>query len=181
MVKDEAYREAEQRIEKAQEEGAVKLDLSIMGLTEVPEAIASLSGLQQLYLSRNKLTALPEAIASLTGLQRLNLSSNKLTKLPEAIASLTQLQDLNLTYRTHLISFQAVSATASRLSISRIKHSLSLALERSSVRSKFLTKLLHLSTQAFDLSMTHLAATGTNPDSPFVCFCAFDGLAESSN
>ena len=84
-------------------------------------------------------------------------------------------------YRTHLISFQAVFATDSRLSISRIKHRLSLALERSSVRSKFLTKLLHLSTQAFDLSITHLAATGTNPDCPFVSFSAFDGLVESSN
>jgi hypothetical protein len=53
---------------------------------------------------------------------------------------------------------------ANLLIISLIKHSLSLALERLSVRSKFLTKLLHLSTQAFDLSMTHLATTGTNPD-----------------
>jgi hypothetical protein len=43
------------------------------------------------------------------------------------------------------------------LSISRTKHSLSLALERSSVRSKFLTKLLHRSTQAFERSITHLA------------------------
>ena len=91
------------------------------------------------------------------------------------------LQRVAISYRTHLISFQAVFATDSRLSISRIKHRLSLALERSSVRSKFLTKLLHLSTQAFDLSITHLAATGTNPDCPFVSFSAFDGLVESSN
>jgi hypothetical protein len=88
-------------------------------------------------------------------------------------------------------------AAANLLTISRMKHSLSLALERASVRSKFLTKLLgathaeetsarlhpllHLSTQAFDLSMTYLAATGTNPDCPFASFSAFEGLAESSN
>ena len=48
-------------------------------------------------------------------------------------------------------------------------------------RSKFLTKLLHRSTQAFDRSITHLAATGTNPDCPFAAFSALDSLAESSN
>ena len=81
-------------------------------------------------------------------------------------------------YRTHLRSFYAV---ASLLSISLIKQSLSLAFERASVRSKFLTKLLHLSTQAFERSITHLAATGTNPHCPLAAFSAFDGLAESSN
>ncbi|MHC5611667.1 MAG: hypothetical protein ACYTXA_11765 [Nostoc sp.] len=44
-----------------------------------------------------------------------------------------------------------------------------------------MTKLLHRSTQAFDLSIIHLAATGTNPDFPLASFSAFDGLAESSN
>ncbi|MBE8997990.1 hypothetical protein IQ274_07135 [Nostoc sp. LEGE 12447] len=39
MARDKAYREAEQRIEKARGEGAIELDLSKMKLTEVPEAI----------------------------------------------------------------------------------------------------------------------------------------------
>ncbi|MEA5600949.1 hypothetical protein [Nostoc sp. UHCC 0252] len=38
---------------------------------------------------------------------------------------------------------------------------------------------IHRSTQAFDLSITHLAATGTNPDFPLAFFSAFDGLGES--
>ncbi|HEY9691649.1 MAG TPA: hypothetical protein V6D15_05565 [Oculatellaceae cyanobacterium] len=63
------------------------------------------------------------------------------------------------------------------MSINLIKQSLSLALARASVRSKFLTKLLHRSAQAFDLSITHLAATGTKPDLPVASFSAFDGLA----
>ncbi|MEH2409225.1 leucine-rich repeat domain-containing protein [Nostoc sp.] len=96
MARDKTYREAEQRIKKARQEGAIELDLSEMKLTEIPEVIASLTQLQQLNLSGNKLTALPEAIASLTQLQTLNLSSNQLTQLPEAIASLTQLQELDL-------------------------------------------------------------------------------------
>jgi hypothetical protein len=58
------------------------------------------------------------------------------------------------------------------LSISLGKHSLSLALERWSVRSKLLTKLLHRSTLAFDRSITHKVAIGTNPD----CRTRFDGI-----
>ncbi|MEH1868222.1 MAG: leucine-rich repeat domain-containing protein, partial [Nostoc sp.] len=91
MARDEAYREAEQRIEKARQEGAIELDLSDMELTEIPEAIASLTQLQELDLSHNQLTELPEAIASLTQLQQLDLTNNQLTQLPKAIASLTQL------------------------------------------------------------------------------------------
>ncbi|MEH2250889.1 leucine-rich repeat domain-containing protein [Nostoc sp.] len=98
MARDKAYRQAEQRIKKARREGAIELDLSDMELSEIPEAIASLTQLQTFDLSGNKLTELPEAIASLTQLQELNLSDNQLTELPEAIASLTQLQTLNLSY-----------------------------------------------------------------------------------
>jgi Leucine-rich repeat (LRR) protein len=96
MARDGAYQEAEQRIEKARLEGAIELDLSYMELTEIPEAIASLTQLQQLDLSHNELTVLPEAIASLGQLQTLHLSGNQLTALPEAIASLGQLQTLHL-------------------------------------------------------------------------------------
>ncbi|MDZ8093901.1 MAG: COR domain-containing protein [Nostoc sp. DedQUE05] len=90
------YWQAEQRIKKARQEGAIKLDLSNMRLTEIPEAIASLTRLQELNLSNNQLTQLPKAIASLTGLQELYLDNNQLTELPEAIASLTGLQELIL-------------------------------------------------------------------------------------
>jgi len=96
MARNEAYREAERRIEKARQEGAGKLDLSSIGLTEVPESIASLTQLQGLGLSNNQLTEVPESIASLTQLQRLDLSNNQLTELPKSIASLTQLQRLDL-------------------------------------------------------------------------------------
>ncbi|MBD2359214.1 leucine-rich repeat domain-containing protein [Tolypothrix sp. FACHB-123] len=96
MAREEAYKKAEQRIEKARREGAIELDLSFMQLTEIPEAIASLTQLQQLYLSGNQLTTLPKAIASLTQLQLLHLCENQLTTLPEAIASLTQLLLLHL-------------------------------------------------------------------------------------
>ncbi|MBD2525992.1 leucine-rich repeat domain-containing protein [Nostoc sp. FACHB-133] len=73
-----------------------QLDLRNNQLTQLPEALASLTGLQQLYLFDNQLTQLPEAIASLIQLQHLDLSYNQLTQLPEVIASLIQLQNLNL-------------------------------------------------------------------------------------
>ncbi|MEG4091539.1 leucine-rich repeat domain-containing protein [Microcoleus sp. Pol12B4] len=96
MLETEGDREARQRIEEARREGARTLDLSYMELTELPEAIASLTQLQHFDLSRNELTELPDAIASLTQLQQLDLSDNQLMELPEAIGSLTQLKLLNL-------------------------------------------------------------------------------------
>jgi Leucine-rich repeat (LRR) protein len=95
MARDKAYQEAERRIEVARQEGATELDLSRMELTEVPEAIASLTQLESLDLSDNQLTELPKAIASLTQLQLIDISRNQLTAL-ESIASLTQLQLLDL-------------------------------------------------------------------------------------
>ncbi|NER35832.1 MAG: hypothetical protein F6J93_17900 [Oscillatoria sp. SIO1A7] len=80
----------------AQLTGLQKLDLSGNQLTQLPEAIAQLTELQQLYLSGNQLTKLPEAIAQLTGLEELDLSRNQLTELPEALAQLTGLQQLKL-------------------------------------------------------------------------------------
>ncbi|MDX2217385.1 MAG: COR domain-containing protein [Oculatellaceae cyanobacterium bins.114] len=103
MVRDEAYQEAERRIEAARREGATELDLRNLKLTELPESISQLNNLKKLDLggdswkdSKNQLTEVPEAIASLTQLQELDLSGNKLTELSEAIASLTQLQSLDL-------------------------------------------------------------------------------------
>jgi Leucine-rich repeat (LRR) protein len=80
----EAYREAKWCIESARRKGATTLDLSWIGLTEVPEEIASLTRLKELYLSHNQLTSFPEEIASLTQLTELDLSINQLTSVSEA-------------------------------------------------------------------------------------------------
>ena len=80
-------------------------------------------------------------------------------------------------YRTHLISIQE---EARRLSINLIKQRFSFALALPKVLSKFLTKLLHLSTQAFDLSIIQRVATGTNPDFPSCCFSSLDGLGDTT-
>ncbi|MEG4572029.1 COR domain-containing protein, partial [Microcoleus sp. N3A4] len=65
-------------------------------ITEIPEALASLSNLTTLYLSNNQITEIPEALASLSNLTELVLSNNQITEIPEALASLSNLTKLNL-------------------------------------------------------------------------------------
>lgn len=114
MARDEAYREAERRIEQARREGATTLDLSGMGLTEVPESIASLTQLTRLDLSHNQLTSIPETIASLTRLTKLYLSRNELTSVPDVITFLTQLEDLDLS-RNKLTSIPETISSLTQL------------------------------------------------------------------
>ncbi len=96
MARDQAYREAEKKIEDARRSRAITLNLSSMKLTELPESLRQLMQLQWLDLSNNQLTALPESLGQLTQLQSLNLSDNRLTALPESLGQLTQLQSLGL-------------------------------------------------------------------------------------
>jgi Leucine-rich repeat (LRR) protein len=96
MARDKAYQIAEQKIEECLRNGATKLNLSGMVLTELPESLGQLTQLQTLYLHRNPLTALPEWLGQLTQLQRLELSGFQLTVLPEWLGQLTQLQMLTL-------------------------------------------------------------------------------------
>ena len=94
--RSDAYRNAEKRIEKARRERAKELDLSNMGLTEVPEALWKLTALERLYLANNQLATLPEALGQLTALQWLDLSDNQFTTLPETLGKLAALQRLGL-------------------------------------------------------------------------------------
>ncbi len=102
MALDEAYREAEEKIEEARCSGARKLDLSgrygedSPRLTELPESLSQLTQLQSLNLSINKLTTLPEWLSHLTQLQSLDISHNQLTILPESVCKLPQLKVLSL-------------------------------------------------------------------------------------
>src|SRR5688500_13338907 len=103
MARDEAYREAEAKIEQARRSGATELGLRNMGLNELPEAIGQLTNLKKLDLGSdtwkekiNQLTVLPEWLGQFTQLQSLNLSGNGLAILPEWLGQFTQLQSLNL-------------------------------------------------------------------------------------
>ena len=98
MAKDEAYRRAEQKIEKARRSGAKKLDLSRMELTELPEALGQLTQLDSLCVPYNKLKVLPESLGQLTQLKLLDLAFNKLTMILESLGQLKQLHSLHLSY-----------------------------------------------------------------------------------
>jgi hypothetical protein len=59
---------AEERIRQAAETHAQALNLSNLGLPELPESLGQLTALQRLYLDRNRLSALPEFLGRLNGL-----------------------------------------------------------------------------------------------------------------
>ena len=75
MTEDKGFKEAEQRIHQAVEDGSLILDLSNLELENIPETISQLTQLQELDLSDNQLSTLPEAFAQLTQLQKLGLNS----------------------------------------------------------------------------------------------------------
>ena len=149
MVRDSAYRDAAERIDKALRLGATKLDLSFMELTELPESLAQLVQLQSLSLVINRLTALPEWLGELTQLQSLRLSRNHLTTLPESIGQLTQLRSLNL-------SGNCLTALPKSIGQLTQLRSLDLSGNRLTALPESIGQLMQL--QSLDLSDNHLAA-----------------------
>ena len=84
MARDEAYYQAEKKIEEALKSGAISLNLNgsrESKLTEIPESLGQLTQLQSLDIQDNQLTALPESLGQLTQLQSLDLSHNQLLSL----------------------------------------------------------------------------------------------------
>lgn len=91
MARDEAYREAERKIEECWRIRTKSLNLSGMGLTELPASIGKCTHLQELALSYNRLTELPESLGLLTRLKVLRLDNNQLKVLPASLGNLTEL------------------------------------------------------------------------------------------
>ena len=96
MAKDEAFREAEKRIERVLRDEAVYRSFARTGLTELPKSLGELSHLRMLRLDRNRLTNLPEWLGDLSKLKILYLPKNQLTDLPSSLAQLEQLKILKL-------------------------------------------------------------------------------------
>ena len=85
---------AKERIQEAHRTQATDLDLSILDLTELPEALGHLTELYSLNLSGNQLGALPESLGQLTQLRILDASNNQLRALPESLGQLAHLEEL---------------------------------------------------------------------------------------
>ncbi|MBS0650660.1 MAG: leucine-rich repeat domain-containing protein, partial [Verrucomicrobia bacterium] len=74
----------------------VHLNLSGLGLTQLPPEIGKFTGLQTLVLSNNKLTFLPESICNLTFLYNLYVEDNQLLSLPNSIGNLNSLHNIQV-------------------------------------------------------------------------------------
>ncbi|MEK6751059.1 MAG: ADP-ribosylation factor-like protein, partial [Chloroflexota bacterium] len=88
MAHDEAYYQAEKKIEEALKSGATELNLSNMKLAELPESIGQLTQLKSLALDGNQIEELPDSIANLKNLTSLwlgekSIGGNPLGQLPE--------------------------------------------------------------------------------------------------
>ena len=96
MTRDNAYHDAEKKIDETYWLRESHLSLSGMGLTELPESVGQLTQLEALFLFSNQLSSLPESLRQLTQLRKLNLSHNRFSSLPEWLGQFIQLQELNL-------------------------------------------------------------------------------------
>ena len=90
-----------ERIEEAAATEATQLNLSRLGLTELPPQIGRLTHLQELSLAENALTELPPEIGQLTSLQALvarapGMSAVDLTKAILGIVADTVLESVRL-------------------------------------------------------------------------------------
>lgn len=72
------------------------LDLSGLGINQVPAAIFKLPNLRSLDLSNNRLKRIPEALFHIPTLHDLDLSFNKLTKLSFSNRDISSIRKLNL-------------------------------------------------------------------------------------
>ncbi|MEG4348160.1 COR domain-containing protein [Microcoleus sp. LAD1_D3] len=110
MTREEAVR----RIDQAAEEKLTELDLSGLGLEELPPEISKCTQLETLVLGKaekwgwvdgkvlpqlitNQLTALPEELRSLENLRSINLTGNPFGTIPELLLEMKQLESLDLT------------------------------------------------------------------------------------
>ena len=123
MARDEAYYEAEEKIEETRLSGGTKLNLCLRGLTDLPESLGQLTQLQSLDFGGNLLTVFPDSIIQLKQLRNLGLGTtqmdslkkpvqkrmlrrqkqedqknNELRIIPESIGTLTELRFLDFSF-----------------------------------------------------------------------------------
>ncbi|MEM9448390.1 MAG: leucine-rich repeat domain-containing protein, partial [Cyanobacteria bacterium P01_E01_bin.6] len=97
---DEAFAEAERRIQKALAKNATEteLDLSRLELLSIPTSIGQLSNLTWLDLSQNQLSTVPKELGQLSNLTWLDLSHNQLSTVPKELGQLSNLTRLDLSH-----------------------------------------------------------------------------------
>ena len=96
MARDEAYYEAEKKIQEARLSGATELDLGRMAISELPESLGQLTLLESLILRDNILKVLPVSIQNLVQIKFLNLSGNELIDSPDSLGRIRKLPNLQI-------------------------------------------------------------------------------------
>jgi internalin A len=117
MREDEpGWQEAVRRIKEAKRSFARELDLSQLGLTEVPDILTTLEDLKTLDLGGNFVSEVPDAhsLWNLIKLKNLVLANNQFAEIPDVIAKLAGLESLDLGYN-QLTSFPDVMSQIERL------------------------------------------------------------------
>ncbi len=84
------------RMEQSEEQGSTVIDLSGLGLTDIPKEILERRGLEAIDLSNNKLGGLPREIGNWVNLKRLILDDNPIEELPEEMRRLLVIEELSL-------------------------------------------------------------------------------------
>ncbi|XP_026278521.1 leucine-rich repeat protein SHOC-2-like isoform X2 [Frankliniella occidentalis] len=85
-------------IEGAKLNHLTHMKLNSCGLSEIPDSLGDLAGLQCFEALHNNLKRLPSSIGHLKSLVKLNLSYNQLTALPDDFAQLDALETLNVSH-----------------------------------------------------------------------------------
>ena len=85
MAKNERFREAGRRVARLETKGEAALDLSDLGLRELPDELGNLTALQGLNLDNNDLIELPEWLGKLNELRWLYVRGNELSRLPQCL------------------------------------------------------------------------------------------------
>ena len=88
--------EASKRIVAACRDNSSKLNLSGLGLSNLPSEIGLLDKLQKINLQDNNLTELPDGILQLKQLRVLNIGGNNIVEIPQKIDNLSKLKYLYL-------------------------------------------------------------------------------------
>jgi Leucine-rich repeat (LRR) protein len=87
-----------ERIAEVARQRTEKLDLSGLGLTELPKRIFELTWLEKLDLESVGLVTLSKDIGTLKNLKEINLLDNRLQELPQEFGNLELLENLNLDF-----------------------------------------------------------------------------------
>ncbi len=86
--------QARQRVQKCIESRSNTLDLSNLGLRQVPNDVALLKWIRILWLHNNQISKVPEFIGQLTELGILSVAGNPIRLLPATVQRLTKLETL---------------------------------------------------------------------------------------